>query len=73
MAESSKKQHDVKIYSLPTCIHCNHTKEFFKKHNIKYKDINVQENRNAAREMVEKTGKDRPARRSGYCNQREME
>jgi len=56
MAESSKKQHDVKIYSLPTCIHCNHTKEFFKKHNIKYKDINVQENRNAAREMVEKTG-----------------
>jgi len=56
MAEKSKKQHDVKIYSLPTCIHCNHTKEFFKKHNVKYKDINVQNNKKAAMEMIEKTG-----------------
>ncbi len=56
MAENSKKQHEVRIYSLPTCIHCNHAKEFFKKHNVKYKDINVQNDRKAAKEMVEKTG-----------------
>ncbi|MBI2507648.1 glutaredoxin family protein [Candidatus Woesearchaeota archaeon] len=56
MVEKSKKQHEVKVYSLPTCVHCNHTKEFFKKHNVKYQDINVQDNKNAAKEMVEKTG-----------------
>ncbi len=56
MAEKSNKQLDVKIYSLPQCIHCNHAKDFFKKHNIKYKDIDVYKDRKAAMEMVEKTG-----------------
>ena len=56
MIAKSKKQHDVKIFSTPACHFCKATKEFFKKHNINYKDINVLENRNAAREMVEKTG-----------------
>ncbi len=56
MAEKPKKRHDVKIFSTPTCMYCKATKEFFKKHNVKYKDINVLENKSAAREMVEKTG-----------------
>ncbi|MEK6856474.1 MAG: glutaredoxin domain-containing protein [Nanoarchaeota archaeon] len=55
MEKNLKMQHEVKIYSLPTCIHCNHAKEFFKKYNVKFKDINVQKNREAAMEMVEKT------------------
>lgn len=56
MAENSKKQHDVKIFSLPSCVYCNHAKEFFKKHNVKYKDINVENDNKAGMKMVEKTG-----------------
>lgn len=56
MIDKSKKQHDVKIFSTPTCQFCKAAKEFFKKHNVGYKDINVLENKSAAREMVEKTG-----------------
>ena len=56
MMAKSKKQHDVKIFSTPTCWFCKAAKEFFKRHNIKYENINVMENKNAAREMVEKTG-----------------
>lgn len=31
-------------------------KEFLKEHGVKYEDINVQENKDAAEEMVEKSG-----------------
>ncbi len=47
---------NVKIYSTPTCPFCKRTKEFFKKHNVEYEDINVAENEKARDEMVEKSG-----------------
>ncbi len=47
---------DVKIYSLPTCPHCNAAKEFFKEHKIKYADINVESDEKAQKEMVDKSG-----------------
>ena len=56
MPEKTKKQHEVKIFSTPTCGFCQEAKEFFKKYNVRYKDINVMEDKRAAREMVEKTG-----------------
>ena len=55
MAEKKSKKHDVVIYSLPTCVYCNLAKEFFKKHDIKFKNINVMNNQKAGMEMVEKT------------------
>lgn len=46
----------VKIYSTPTCPYCRMAKEFFKENNIKYEDIDVSENEQAAKEMVERSG-----------------
>ena len=46
----------VKIYSTPTCPYCIKTKEFLKKNNIEYEDINVAGNPEKAHEMIEKSG-----------------
>jgi len=47
---------NVKIFSTPQCVWCKKTKEFFKEHNIEFKDINVAEDQEAAKEMIEKSG-----------------
>jgi len=46
----------VKIYSTPTCPFCKLAKEFFKKYNVAYEDVNVAEDEKARDEMVEKSG-----------------
>lgn len=46
----------VKIYSTPTCPYCVMAKDFFKEKGIEYVDINVAEDREAAKKMVEKSG-----------------
>ena len=46
----------VKIYSTPTCPYCIKTKEFLKKNNIEYEDINVAGNQEKAHEMIDKSG-----------------
>ena len=46
----------VKIYSTPTCTYCKMEKQFLKEHKIPFEDINVAENQDAAKEMVEKSG-----------------
>jgi len=46
----------VKIYSTPTCPFCKRAKEFFKKYNVAYEDVNVAEDEKARDEMVEKSG-----------------
>jgi len=46
----------VKVYCTPFCPYCTMAKEFLKKHNVKFEDIDVQENRAAAIEMIKKSG-----------------
>jgi glutaredoxin-like YruB-family protein len=46
----------VKVYSTPTCPWCFKVKDFLAEHNIEFEDINVAENREAAVEMVKKSG-----------------
>lgn len=46
----------VKVYSTPTCQYCHQAKEFLKKNNIKFEDINVAGDQKAAMEMIEKSG-----------------
>jgi glutaredoxin 3 len=46
----------VKVYSTNFCPYCKMAKTFLKDKNVKFQEINVQENRNAAKEMIEKTG-----------------
>jgi len=49
-------QKSVKIYTTPTCPYCAMAKEFFKENKIKYEEIDVSENEDAAHEMIEKSG-----------------
>jgi len=46
----------VKLYSTSWCSFCRVAKEFFKDNKIKFEDINVQEDHNAAEEMIKKSG-----------------
>ncbi|MBI2076351.1 MAG: thioredoxin family protein [Candidatus Aenigmarchaeota archaeon] len=46
----------VKIYTTTTCPYCKMAKEFFKKNNVKYTEINVETDQKAAEEMIEKSG-----------------
>jgi len=46
----------VKVYFAPFCPYCTMAKEFLKKHAINFEEINVQENRAAAIEMIKKSG-----------------
>lgn len=46
----------VKIYTTPTCTYCKQAKEFFKEEGVKFTEIDVTENKEAAKEMVEKSG-----------------
>lgn len=46
----------VTIYSTPTCHFCQMAKEFFKSNNVSYEEINVAENADKRKEMVDKSG-----------------
>lgn len=46
----------VTIYSAPWCAFCHMAKEYLKSKNIAYKDIDVDQDADAAREIVTKTG-----------------
>ena len=46
----------VTVYSTPTCPHCHHAKDFFKEHDIAFDDIDVSQDRDKAKEMIEKSG-----------------
>jgi len=46
----------VKVYSTNWCTYCKMAKDFLTENKIKFEDINIQENPEAAQEMIEKTG-----------------
>ena len=47
---------EVKVYTTSTCGWCVKVKDFLKEHKIKFKEVNVEEDAEAAMTMVEKTG-----------------
>lgn len=48
--------HNVSIYTTTTCHFCKLAKDFFKQNNVKYKEINVEDDEKAAEAMIEKSG-----------------
>jgi glutaredoxin 3 len=46
----------VKVYSTTMCPYCVMAKDFLKKNKVKFEDINVETNEDAASEMIEKSG-----------------
>ena len=47
---------NVKVFSTTTCPWCTKVKEFLKESKIEFKDINVGEDQDAAKEMADKSG-----------------
>ena len=52
MSEEKK----VRVFSTPTCPYCVTLKAYLKEKGIKYEDINVAEDKVAAKEMIDKSG-----------------
>ncbi len=46
----------VKVYTTPTCPFCYLVKQFLKDHGIEFEEVDVSKDREAAREMIEKSG-----------------
>ena len=51
----SVKQPKVTMYSTSWCAFCRRTREFFGKHGIKFKDIDVEKDLKAVQEMIKKS------------------
>ncbi len=45
----------VTIYSTPTCVYCKMAKEFFKKNNVEYTELDVASDMKAREDMMNKT------------------
>jgi glutaredoxin-like YruB-family protein len=46
----------VKVYTTTHCPYCVMAKNFLKDNNVEFEELNVQENHEAAKEMIEKSG-----------------
>lgn len=46
----------VKVYSTPTCPWCTMAKRYLSSRNVPYEDLDVSVNRDAAMEMIRKSG-----------------
>lgn len=46
----------VKIYCTPSCPYCIMAKKYLESKNVKYEEFDVSEDRDAAREMISKSG-----------------
>ena len=47
---------NVTIYTTPSCVYCKSAKEFFKEHNVSYKELDVVVDIRAPEDMVKKSG-----------------
>lgn len=50
------KQPKVIVFSTPTCSFCNTAKRYLREKRIKFTDVDVSRNMNAARDMQRRTG-----------------
>lgn len=46
----------IRIFTTSTCPYCKMAKQFFKQNNIEYEEIDVSDNQESAKEMIEKSG-----------------
>lgn len=50
------KENKVIVYSTPTCPYCMYAKDYFKKNNVPFEDVDVSRDRVRAEEMITKSG-----------------
>lgn len=54
--QTSENQPKIRVFSTPTCPYCFALKQFLKEKGFAFEDIDVSQNQEALREMVEKSG-----------------
>ncbi|MBI4122804.1 MAG: glutathione S-transferase N-terminal domain-containing protein [Parcubacteria group bacterium] len=47
---------NITIYTTPSCVYCKSAKEFFKEHNVSYKELDVVGDMRAREDMIKKSG-----------------
>ncbi len=52
----STKNHKVIVYSTPACPYCVYTKDYFRRNNVSFEDLDVTRDRAKAQEMIIKSG-----------------
>lgn len=55
-AAGENAQKSVTVYTTPTCSWCNTIKTHFRKHGIRFREVDVSRNQSAAEEMQRKSG-----------------
>lgn len=50
------KKNNVIVYSTPTCPYCVYAKDYFKKNNVAFEDVDVTKDYARAQEMIQKSG-----------------
>ncbi len=53
---NQKRQPRVIVFSTPTCPHCRHAKQYLRQKNIQFRDVDVSQDMQAARDMVRRSG-----------------
>lgn len=48
--------HKIRVFSTPTCAYCKTLKMFLEEHNMEFEDIDVSQNEQIQKEMIEKSG-----------------
>ncbi len=51
-----KKYPSVIVFSTPTCSYCNKAKQYFRKNQVPFRDVDVSRDQAAARDMVKRSG-----------------
>ncbi len=54
--KEGKVPKQVRVYSTPACTWCNTLKSYLRQHKVRFTDIDVSRDQNAAREMVNRSG-----------------
>ena len=53
---NQKRQPRVIVFSTPTCPHCRHAKQYLRQKNVQFRDVDVSQDMQAARDMVRRSG-----------------
>ena len=51
-----KKRHSVIVFTAPACSWCRRVKQYLKKYNISFKEIDISRNTQAAKDIMRRTG-----------------
>lgn len=54
--KETKKQPRVVIFSTPACPWCSRVKSYLRQKGVRFKDIDVSKDRDAAKDMIRRTG-----------------